>query len=58
MYYYLFCSSLLLTEHSTPSQDDDVDYETEHDHRRKQLAVSDPVHTIVLKDYFQSQVGQ
>jgi hypothetical protein len=46
----------LLTEHSSPVQDDDVDYETEHDHRREQLAVSDPVHTIALRDYFQAQV--
>ncbi|XP_069689548.1 importin-11 isoform X2 [Periplaneta americana] len=50
--------SLLLTEHSSPGQDDDVDYETEHDHRRKQLAVSDPVHTIALRDYFQSQMSE
>ncbi|KDR15146.1 importin-11 [Zootermopsis nevadensis] len=50
--------SLLLTEHSSPGQDDDVDYETEHDHRRKQLAVSDPVHTIALRDYFQAQMSE
>ncbi|PSN49429.1 Importin-11 [Blattella germanica] len=43
--------SLLLTEHSSPGQDDDVDYETEHDHRRKQLAVSDPMKGL------QNQVG-
>lgn len=36
---------------------DDADYITEHDHRRKQLAATDPVHTIVLKDFLQVQVS-
>lgn len=31
-------------------------YETDHDQRKRQLVLSDPVHTIVLKDYLQSQV--
>ncbi|GLH14983.1 Importin-11 [Gryllus bimaculatus] len=48
--------SLLLGDSTCLGQDDDVDYETEHDHRRKQLAAADPVHTIALKDYFQSQI--
>ncbi|XP_066994048.1 importin-11 [Anabrus simplex] len=52
----LLVDSLMLSEHGSPNQDDDVDYETEHDHRRKQLASQDPVHTIVLKDYFQAQI--
>lgn len=30
--------------------------ETDHEQRKKQLLLSDPVHTIVLKDYLQSQV--
>ena len=37
---------------------DDIDYETEHDSRKRQIAMQDPVHTIVLKDYVQSQVTQ
>merc|ERR1719213_98276 len=36
---------------------DDIDYETEHDSRKRQIAMQDPVHTIVLKDYVQSQVN-
>lgn len=40
----------------SPSQYDDVDYKTEHDHRRKQLAASDPVYKLELKNYFQSQL--
>lgn len=51
---------LVLQEGQSPSYfDDDNDgYEdTDHDQRRKQLILSDPVHTIVLKDYLQSQVG-
>jgi len=35
---------------------DDIDYETEHDSRKRQIAMQDPVHTIVLKDYVQSQI--
>lgn len=31
-------------------------YETDHDLRKKQLVLLDPVHSIVLKDYFQAQV--
>lgn len=50
--------SLLLGDNNYLGQDDDddVDYETEHDHRRNQLAAADPVYTIALKDYFQSQL--
>ncbi|XP_049837055.1 importin-11 isoform X1 [Schistocerca gregaria] len=53
--------SLLLSEQSSPTpiiQDDDVDYESEHDHRRKQLAAHDPVHTVSLRDYFQMQLTE
>merc|ERR1712032_651716 len=32
---------------------DDIDYETEHDSRKRQIAMQDPVHTIVLKEYVQ-----
>lgn len=32
-------------------------YETDHDQRKKQLVLSDPLHTIVLKDYLQTQVS-
>merc|ERR1711936_162376 len=35
---------------------DDIDYETEHDSRKRQIAMQDPVHTIVLKEYVQAQV--
>jgi hypothetical protein len=36
---------------------DDIDYETEHDSRKRQVAMLDPVHTVVLKDYVQLQVS-
>ncbi|KAK9506660.1 hypothetical protein O3M35_008554 [Rhynocoris fuscipes] len=36
--------------------DDNGSYETEHDYRKKQLTLKDPVHTIVLEDYFKSQM--
>lgn len=35
---------------------DDIDYETEHDSRKRQVAMQDPVHTVVLKEYVQAQV--
>merc|ERR1712012_1373435 len=35
---------------------DDIDYETEHDSRKRQIAMPDPVPTIVLKEYVQAQV--
>lgn len=51
--------SLVLTEGRSPSyfnEDNDSYYETDHDQRKKQLILSDPVHNIVLRDYLQSQV--
>eukprot|EP00088_Acartia_fossae_P019523 TRINITY_DN2140_c0_g1_i15.p1 TRINITY_DN2140_c0_g1~~TRINITY_DN2140_c0_g1_i15.p1 ORF type:complete len:975 (-),score=198.52 TRINITY_DN2140_c0_g1_i15:611-3535(-) len=35
---------------------DDIDYETEHDSRKRHVAMQDPVHTVVLKDYVQNQI--
>lgn len=52
--------SLILTDGQSPSyfdEDPENYYETDHDQRKKQLILSDPVHTIVLKDYLQSQVS-
>ncbi|XP_076251460.1 importin beta11 [Rhynchophorus ferrugineus] len=50
--------SLVLAEGQSPSyfNEDGGYYETDHDQRKKQLILSDPVHTIVLKDYLQSQI--
>ncbi|KAJ8961664.1 hypothetical protein NQ318_021262 [Aromia moschata] len=53
--------SLVLSEGQSPShfdEDGDGYYETDHDQRKKQLVLSDPVHTVVLKDYLQSQMYQ
>lgn len=55
----LLMDSLVLVDGQSPSdfnEDSDSYYETDHDQRKKQLILSDPVHNIVLKDYFQSQV--
>lgn len=46
----------MITDQPSPSQYEDVDYETEHAQRQKRLAFSDPVHSISLKDTLQSQV--
>ncbi|KAK9880322.1 hypothetical protein WA026_010202 [Henosepilachna vigintioctopunctata] len=50
--------SLVLSEGRSPSyfHDEGDSYETDHVQRKKQLILIDPVHTIVLKDYFQSQI--
>jgi hypothetical protein len=54
--------SLMITpdQGSVPGQSDEGsgDCETEHDQRRRQLAISDPVHTVVLRDYFQAQINE
>ncbi|CAH1407271.1 unnamed protein product [Nezara viridula] len=39
-----------------PDNDDASSYETEHEHRKKQLALEDPVHKIVLENYFRIQI--
>lgn len=55
----IMTDSLVLTEGQSPSyfqEDSGSYYETDHEQRMKQLILSDPVHTIVLKDYLQSQV--
>lgn len=50
--------SLLVGEGRSPENYEDPEgYETDHDQRKKQLMLSDPVHTIVLKEYLQSQVS-
>lgn len=36
--------------------DDQSSYDTDHEYRKKQLALRDPVHTIVLEEYFRSQI--
>lgn len=53
-----YVDSLVLLEGQSPSHFDEYSscYETDHDQRKKQLILNDPVHTIVLKDYLQSQV--
>lgn len=51
--------SLVLVEGQSPSDFGDDEggyYETDHDQRKVQLIMSDPIHTVVLRDYLQSQV--
>ncbi len=35
---------------------EDVDYETEHEHRKRELNKCDVVYTIDLREYFQTQI--
>lgn len=51
--------SLVILQGQSPSDfsdDTERSFETNHDQRKKQLILSDPVHNIVLRDYLQSQV--
>lgn len=54
---FSFFSALYYSENEYCSlSDDNGSFETEHDYRKKQLALKDPVHVIVLEEYFKSQV--
>ncbi|EFN85422.1 Importin-11 [Harpegnathos saltator] len=48
--------SLLIGDQPSPSQYEEVDYETEHAQRQKKLAFTDPVHNVSLKDTVQQQL--
>lgn len=48
--------SLMISDQTTSLHDDDVDYETEHEKRRKRLSYNDPVHSASLKYTLQSQL--
>ncbi|KAG8311858.1 Importin-11 [Homalodisca vitripennis] len=51
------CSLMWSGPDSSPnSQYDEVDYKTEHDQRREQLAATDPVYQLELLKYFRSQL--
>lgn len=47
--------SLMINDQPSPSQYEDVDYETQHVQRRKKLVYSDPVHNLSLNDTLQTQ---
>ena len=46
----------MISDQPSPSQYEDVDYDTEHQLRRRKLALSDPVHSVSLKDTLQTQL--
>ncbi|XP_043499006.1 importin-11 [Polistes fuscatus] len=50
--------SLLLSDQPSPSQYEDVDYETEHGQRRKRLAYNDPVHNLSLHNTLTNQFNK
>ena len=35
---------------------EDLDYETEHEHRKRELNKNDSVYTVDLREFFQSQI--
>lgn len=52
-----FFSKLLKTPADLEAEGDDVDYETEHDARRRKLNAEDVVHAVDLRQAFQSQMS-
>ena len=62
--YYMFpishppiSSTLVKTESDLAADGDDVDYETEHDSRKRACAASDPIHTTDLRAFLQQQIS-
>jgi hypothetical protein len=35
---------------------EEFEYETEHEHRKRELAMKDIVHTVDLREFFQTQI--
>ena len=56
-YIIIFSSSLLLMHNNDLLGSlEDLDYETEHEHRKRELNKNDIVFTVDLREYFQSQI--
>ena len=54
---FFFYSSLLTTYNNELSTScEDLDYETEHEHRKRELNKNDIVYTVDLREYFQTQI--
>ena len=54
---FLYFSTLVPGNESSPTQYEDVDYETEHAKRKKDIEINDAVHRVSLRDVLQSQVN-
>ena len=54
----LICFSSLLINHNADLtlSSEDLDYETEHEHRKRELNKNDSVYTVDLREFFQSQI--
>eukprot|EP00095_Tigriopus_kingsejongensis_P011540 snap_masked-scaffold33_size549341-processed-gene-2.6 protein:Tk11540 transcript:snap_masked-scaffold33_size549341-processed-gene-2.6-mRNA-1 annotation:"Importin-11" len=50
--------TLIKTPEDLAAEGDDLDYETEHDQRKREAAAQDPIHTINLREYLQGQIHQ
>ena len=58
-YIITFSSSLLLMHNNDLLGSlEDLDYETEHEHRKRELNKNDIVFTVDLREYFQTQIKQ
>lgn len=50
-------SSLLVTHNNDLTvSSEDLDYETEHEHRKRELNKTDIVYKVDLRDFFQTQI--
>ena len=52
----LFSSLLTTYNNELSTSCEDLDYETEHEHRKRELNKNDIVYTVDLREYFQTQI--
>ena len=56
-YSFRIFSSLLINHNNDLTlSSEDLDYETEHEHRKRELNKGDSVYTVDLREFFQSQI--
>merc|ERR1712008_376246 len=52
----IFSSLLINHNNDLTLSSEDLDYETEHEHRKRELNKGDSVYTVDLREFFQSQI--
>ena len=56
LFFLIFSSLLINHNHDFTLSSEDLDYETEHEHRKRELNKGDSVYTVDLREFFQSQI--
>ena len=54
--FQIFSSLLINHNNDLTLSSEDLDYETEHEHRKRELNKGDSVYTVDLREFFQSQI--